>query len=100
MSEPVWALLTGGVAGALGFFLWALLFGARGAIVVAVVALIAALVKRMRTAAIAFVAGGALAAIGAATSTTVLFIASLTFGVGLALAARAIALTQKGDVAR
>jgi hypothetical protein len=86
--EPPWALIAGGIAGALCFFLFALLFGARWAIAVAVVAAIIAFAKRNRTAAIAFVVAAAISAMGLAPSVAVLFIASLVFGAGLALAAR------------
>lgn len=86
--EPPWALLVGGISGALWFFLFALLFGARWAIAVAAAAAIVALVRRMRIEAIAFVAAGALSAIGLVPSTTALFVASLAFGAGLATTAR------------
>jgi hypothetical protein len=92
--EPPWALSVGGIAGATGFFLFAMFFGIRWAIVAAVVGAIVALVKREWSAAIAFVIAGALAAIGLAPSTTVLFFASLAFGAGLALAARVYARTH------
>jgi len=95
--EPPWTLIVGGVAGAIGFFLSAMFFGARWAIAAAVVAAIVALVKRVRSAAIAFVVAGALAAIGLAPSTIVLFFASLAFGAGLALAARAYARRHAND---
>ncbi|HMI58194.1 MAG TPA: hypothetical protein VK511_09100, partial [Gemmatimonadaceae bacterium] len=54
--EPPWTLIVGGVAGAIGFFLSAMFFGARWAIAAAVVAAIVALVKRVRSAAIAHLA--------------------------------------------
>jgi hypothetical protein len=99
-AEPPWALTTGAIAGALCFFLFALLFGARWAIAVAVVAAITALAKRVRLAAIAFVVAGALSAIGLAPSVAALFIASLAFGAGLALATREFWRRHASDAAR
>jgi hypothetical protein len=46
--EPPWALLVGGTSGALWFFLFALLVGAKWAIAVAAAVAIVALVRRMR----------------------------------------------------
>ena len=89
--EPPWALSVGGIAGTICFFLFAMFVGATWAIAAAVAAAVVALVKRVPIAASAFVIAGALSAIGAATSTTVLFMASLAFGAGLALASRAFA---------
>jgi hypothetical protein len=98
--EPPWALTAGGIAGALCFFLFALLFGARWAIGVAAVAAILALAKRMRLAAITLAVAGALSAIGLAPSVAALFIASLAFGAGLALAAREFWRRHASDAAR
>ena len=86
--EPVWALVVGGLAGAVCFFLFALLFGARWALAVAAASAIVAFLRCARIAGIAFIAAAALAAIGAAPSTSFLFIGSLAFGAGLAVAAR------------
>jgi hypothetical protein len=99
-AEPPWALTTGGIGGALCFFLFALLFGARWAIAVAAVAAIVALAKRIRIAAIAFIVAGALSAVGRSPSPTVLFIASLAFGAGLVLAAREFWRRHASDAAR
>ena len=98
--EPPWALSVGGIAGAICFFFFALLVGAKWAIAAAAVAAIVAFVKRVPIAASAFVVAGALSAIGSATSTTVLFIASLAFGAGLALAARAFARRHASETDR
>jgi len=89
--EPPWALSVGGVAGAICFFLFAMFVGAKWAVAATAVAAIVALVKRVPLAASVFVIAGVLSAIGSAPSTTMLFIASLAFGAGLALAARAYA---------
>ena len=97
--EPAWALVVGGLAGAVWFFLSALLFGARWALAIAVIAAIVALMRRARIPTIAFVAAGALALIGSAPSTSILFIASLAFGGGLAVAAREYARARASGVA-
>jgi hypothetical protein len=88
-AEPWGALLVGGILGAITFFLWALLFGPRAAIGVAVVAMIVALVRRMTKAAIAFAVAAALAAAGLIPSTAALIAAAAAFGLALALFARA-----------
>jgi hypothetical protein len=95
--EPLGALMVGGAAGALTFLLCALLFGARWAIAIAIVAAVASLVKRMRAPAIVFAAAGAFAAMALAPSTLALLVASVTFGIGLALAARAVARAVARD---
>jgi hypothetical protein len=100
--EPTWALLVGSLAGAACFFLFALLFGARWAIAVAVVASIVALARRMRIGAVAFIAAAALAvlaAIGAVSPVSVLFVAGLLFGAALAIAARDYARAHGSAVA-
>jgi hypothetical protein len=98
--EPPWALSVGGIAGAVCFFLFAMLFGVKWAIAAAAVAAIVALVKREWIAAIAFVVAGVLALIGSAPSTALLFVASLAFGAGLVFAARAYARTHAAAGAR
>ncbi|HEV7702892.1 MAG TPA: hypothetical protein VGO46_01320 [Gemmatimonadaceae bacterium] len=86
--EPAWALLVGGAAGAVGFFLFALFVGAKWAIAIAAAAAIVAFARRERIASFALLVAGALSAIALVPSTTALFIAALAFGAGLALAAR------------
>jgi hypothetical protein len=88
-AEPWSALLIGGILGAATYLLCALLFGARTAIVIAAVAMIVALVRRIPKAAIAFAVAAALAAAWLIPSTAALIAAAAAFGVALALFARA-----------
>lgn len=88
-AEPWGAFLIGGILGATTFLLCALLFGAKAAIGIAVVAMIVALVRRMPEAATAFAAAIALAAAGLIPSTAALMGAAAAFGIALALFARA-----------
>lgn len=88
-AEPWGALVIGALLGATTFLLCALLFGARSAIVMAAVAMIVALVRRVLAAAIAFAVAVALSAAGLTPSTTALVAAAAAFGIALALYARA-----------
>lgn len=85
-AEPTSALLIGGVLGAITFLLCAFLFGARMAVVIAAVAAISALVRRLPAATVMFVVAAALATV---PFTSAWMVASLTFGIALALFARA-----------
>jgi hypothetical protein len=88
-AEPWSVLLIGGTLGAATYLLCALLLGARAAIVIAAVAMIVALVRRIPQAAIAFAVAAALAAAWLIPSTAALIAAAAAFGIALALFARA-----------
>ena len=86
--EPNGALAIGGVLGATTFLLCALLLGPRGAIAIAGIATVVALVRRVPRAAIVFAAATALAAAGLLPSTRALIGGAVAFGVALAILAR------------
>jgi hypothetical protein len=89
--EPPSALLIGGILGGATFLLCALLFGVRAGIVIATLAALASLVRRLPAAAIGFAVAAAItaASIAVAAFTTALIVASAIFGIALALFARA-----------
>jgi hypothetical protein len=83
--EPPSALVIGGILGGCAFLLCALLLGARVAICIAALGVLAALWRRIPGAAVAFALAAALAV---SSSTAVLLVASAIFGIALALFAR------------
>ncbi|MEO7039468.1 MAG: hypothetical protein ABI446_07910 [Gemmatimonadaceae bacterium] len=88
-TEPLGALLVGGVAGAACFALCVFLFGPVTGIVIAVVAAIGALVRRSSLAATTFVAAAVLSGVALIPLTIAIFAAALSFGEGLILLVRA-----------
>ncbi len=96
--EPLWARIVGGLAGALGFALCVLLFGALTGIAIAIVAALIAFVRRAPTVALLFAVAAVICAISLAPSTIAIFVSSLAFGEGLARAARPnLASSAKGQ---
>jgi len=86
--EPASALTIGGVLGATTFFLSALLLGPRGAMAVAGIATVIAVLRRVPGAAIVFAAATVLAAVALLPSTGALVAAAAAFGVALAILSR------------
>ena len=87
--DPATALVIGAISGALCFELCAFFFGPAVGIAIAVAAAIAALlVRHAALPSIFFGAAAAFSAMALALSTQLLIVASLMFGVGLALLAR------------
>jgi predicted lipid-binding transport protein (Tim44 family) len=86
--EPLWARIVGGLAGALGFALCVLLFGAPIGIAIAIAAALIAFVRRATVVAMLFAVAAAICAIALAGSTVAVFISSLAFGEALARSAR------------
>lgn len=95
VAEPVDALIVGGVLGATCFFLSALFFGPFCGILVAALSALYAFARRARVAALIFVGTAIVMATAirpaATSSSTVTSVASLAFGIGLALLARSAA---------
>ena len=87
-GDPLWARLVGGAAGAVCFGLCVLLVGPTFGVVVAIVAALIARLRHANGASLPFAAAGAICAIAFLAPTTAIALASLAFGAGLTLAAR------------
>ena len=88
VRAPWLAAVVGATAGAVAFALCTLWLGALAGIVIALVSTLHALARRHARAAIVFVAVGTLSAFALRPSTALVLVASLVYGVGLALASR------------
>lgn len=87
-TSPLWARIVGGAAGALCFGLCVLLLGSATGVGIAIVAALIARLRRTSGASLPFAAAAAICAIAFLSPPIAIALASLAFGAGLALASR------------